>query len=82
MELTTKNLIEAVDKERIKRQMSNRKFSIKILGISPSYLCLLKAGKRPLRPNLAVHFMQKLPEITPEATAFLLHQRKDGDREQ
>lgn len=80
METATKNLIEAVDKERTKRKLSDRKFS-KVLGISPAYWCLLKAGKRPLTPNLSVLFMKKLPEITPEATAFLLHQGKDGDEE-
>ena len=81
MEMMAKNLIEALDKERNKRRMSDRKFSKDILGISPAYLCLLKAGKRRLSPNLAVLFMQKLPEITPEVQAFILQQGKDGDKE-
>jgi len=78
MQPTTLNLITAVDKERVKRNMSDRKFSIEVLGISPSYYCLLKAGKRRLAPNLAVFFMQKLPEITPEVTIFFMSQGNDG----
>jgi hypothetical protein len=78
METATTNLIKAVERERIKRQMSDRKFS-KVLGISPPYWCLLKAGKRPLKPNLAVLFMQKLPELTPEVQDFIMQQGKDGD---
>jgi hypothetical protein len=79
MEATTLSLIEAVDKERTKRGMSDRKFSMQVLEISPSYWCLLKAGKRRLAPNLAVFFMQKLPEITPEVTYYIMRQGNDGD---
>jgi len=74
METGANKLIQAIEKERTKRRMSDGEFSIKVLGISPSYLCLIKAGKRPIKPNLAVHFMRKLPELTPEVTAFILGQ--------
>ena len=67
-------MLQAVDRERTKRQMSDREFSKQILGISHSYLSLLKAGKRRLTPNLAVLFMQKLPEITPEVTTYIMSQ--------
>jgi ribosomal protein S12 len=79
METATDKLIQAIEKLRAKRRMSDKEFSTKVLGISPAYLCLLKAGKRPLRPNLAVLFMQKLPELTPEVTAFILSQGNDHE---
>lgn len=79
MEKATLNLIEAIDRERTKRKLSDRKFSNQVLGISHSYLSLIKAGKRPLTPNLAVLFMQKLPEITPEVTSFIMSQGDDGE---
>jgi len=82
METATTNLIEAIDRERTKRKLSDRKFSNQVLGISHSYLSLLKAGKRPLTPNLAVLFMQKLPEIAPEVTIFIMSQRNDGENKE
>jgi hypothetical protein len=82
METATMNLIEAVDRERTKRQMSDRKFSNQVLGISPSYWCLLKAGKRNPSLNLLTILMLKLPEVTPAVGKFVVSQGKnDGDKE-
>lgn len=81
METPKTNLIYALDRQCSKRRMTDRKFSKQVLGISPAYWSLLKAGKRRLSPNLAVFFMQKLPEITPEVRAFIMRQGKDGDNE-
>jgi len=78
MEIATKNLIQAMDEQCKRRRMSDRKFSIQVLGISPAYWCLLKSGTRRLSPNLAVLFMQKLPEVTPEVTIFFMSQGDDG----
>ena len=58
--------------------MSDRKFSKQVLGISPSYYCLLKSGKRPLTLNLLTIFMQKLPQVTPQVTVFFMDQGADG----
>lgn len=73
------NLIEAVDRERVKRDMSDRMFSIQLLDISPSYWCLLKAGKRPPTLNILKIILQKLPQVTPEVMAYIMHQGDDGD---
>lgn len=78
MQPTTLNLITAVDKERVKRQMSDRKFSIEVLGISPSYYCLLKKGERRITLEILNIFKEKLPEITPEVTIFFMSQGNDG----
>jgi hypothetical protein len=82
MEIATEKLLQAMDKERTRRQMSDRKFSKDILGISPAYLSLLKAGKRPLTPNLAVMFMQKLPELAPAVTEFVVSQGNNNQKEE
>ena len=74
METSTSNLIDAVDRERVKRALSDRQFSHQILGISPSYWCLLKSGKRPLTLGLLRLFMHRLPDTTPEVTAFIVAQ--------
>ena len=79
METARISLINAVDREREKRRMSDRKFSMQVLDISPAYWCLLKAGKRPPTLNLLTILLQKLPEITQEVTAFIIAQGKDGD---
>jgi hypothetical protein len=70
-------LLEAIERARIERGMSNRKFSTQVLGISHSYLSLLRAGKRPLTPNLAVKFMRRLPDLAPAVTEFVLSQSND-----
>lgn len=80
METATLNLIEAVDRERIKRQMSLRCFSREVLGISPAYYCLIKQGKRRITLDVLQVLMQKLPEITPEVTIFIMRQGNDGQK--
>ena len=82
METSTLNLINAVDRERERRRMSDRKFSMQVLGISPPYWCLLKAGKRPPTLSFLTILMQKLPEITPEVTNFIMRQGNDGGKEE
>jgi len=76
------NLIEAVDKERTKRQMSDRKFSKQVLGISPSYWCLLKAGKRTPSLSLLTLLMHKLPETTPEVSNFVVSQGNNSNQKE
>lgn len=78
MQPTTLSLIEAVDRQRTKRQMSDRKFSIDVLDISPAYYCLLKRGRRRITLNILNIFKEKLPEVTPEVTIFFMSQGGDG----
>jgi len=78
MELATLKLIDAVDREREKRHMTDRKFSIEVLGISPSYYCLLKKGERRITLEILNIFKEKLPEITPEVMIFFMSQGNDG----
>lgn len=73
MEATTKNLIEALDEERIKRNLSHRQFSF-MLGIDPGYWHRIRTGERPLNLNTLQIFMHKLPEVTPEVTNFVVSQ--------
>ena len=69
METATTNLITAVDAQRTQRRMSDRKFSKQVLGISPSYWCMLKAGKRTPTLSLLLRFTQ-IPDIAPAITEF------------
>ena len=78
MDKAREKLMKAVQQEQDELRMSDRKFSMKVLGISPSYYCLLKSGKRPLTLNLLIMFMQKLPRVTPQVTVFLMDQGGDG----
>ena len=73
-------LIRALDDQRIKRQLNHHDFSV-FLGISESYWSMIRNGKRNLTPNLAVMFMQKLPELTPAVTTFIMRQGNDGDNQ-
>lgn len=75
----TTELIEAVDRERIKREMSDRYFSRNVLGISPSYWCRLKNGERAITLDILRLFMQKLPEVTPEVTIYIMRQGNNGN---
>ena len=81
MQTARDNLINALQQEQNGLQMSDRKFSMQVLGISPSYYCLLKSGKRPLTLNLLTIFMQKLPRLTPEVTVFVMRQGGDGENQ-
>lgn len=79
METAATDLIEAVDRERTKHQMSDRKFSIQVLGISPAYWCRLKSGERAITLNILRLLMQKLPEVTPAVTIFVMRQGNNGN---
>ena len=79
MQPTAKSLIEVVDRERLKREMSNRYFSRNVLGISPSYWCRLKNGERAITLDILRIFMQNLPELTPEVTIYIMRQGNDGN---
>lgn len=81
MEIETTNLITAVEEERIRRQLSQAAFS-KLLGISESYYSMLKSGSRKPNLNILTLFMQKLPEVTPEVTIYIMRQGNDGDKEE
>ena len=80
MEKTTLQLLEAVDRERMKLQMSDAQFSRRVLGISPSYLCRLKNGERSITLDLLTLFMQKLPVVAPAVMTYIMAQG-DGDKE-
>lgn len=73
-----KQLIDAVEKIRKEREMSDRQFSLKVLGISPSYYCLLKNGERRITLEVLQILKQRLPEITPEVIIFFMSQGDDG----
>lgn len=79
-EIKTTNLIVALEEERVRRGLNHKDFST-LLKISESYWCMIRKGDRRLTPNLAVLFMQKLPEISLEVQTFIMSQGKDGDEE-
>ena len=76
MQPTTQAIITAVAQKQ--GDLSDRQFSRTTLGISPSYYCLLKQGKR--RPTLGILtiFMQKFPDLAPAVTEYIMRQ---GDGE-
>jgi len=78
MESSTKQLINAIEAERAKLKLNQYEFS-DFLGITESLYSMLKTGSR--QPSLKVLsiFMQKLPEITPEVTIYIMRQGNDGD---
>jgi hypothetical protein len=78
MENAATQLLEAVDRERMKLQMSDAQFSRRVLGISPSYLCRLKSGERALTLDMLRVFIQKFPELAPAVTEYIMRQG-DGD---
>lgn len=67
------DLIKAVEEERIKRKLDHKAFSV-LLGIDESYWHRIRTGERPLNLNILQIFMQKLPDITPEVTNFVVSQ--------
>lgn len=71
------DLIVALEHERMRRGLNHKGFST-LLKISESYWSMIRKGTRTLTPNLAVSFMQKLPELTPEVTIFIMRQGNDG----
>jgi len=75
------DLIAALEQERIRRGLDHKGFST-LLKISESYWSMIRKGSRTLTPNLAVSFMQKLPDITPEVQAFIMRHGNDGNREE
>jgi len=78
MESSTKQLINAIEAERAKLKLNQYEFS-DFLGITESLYSMLKTGSR--QPSLKVLsiFMQKLPEITPEVTIYIMRQGNDGE---
>jgi len=75
------DLIAALEQERTRRGLDHKGFST-LLKISESYWSMIRKGTRTLTPNLAVSFMQTLPEITPAVTIFIMRQGNDGDKEE
>jgi len=78
MQPTTLSLIESLDRERQKRQLSHRQFSF-LLGIDPAYWHRIRNGERPMTLSLLTLFMQKLPKVTPEVTYYIMRQGNDAD---
>lgn len=81
MRVARTDLINAMEAERTRRNLDHKGFST-LLKISESYWSMIRKGTRTLTPNLAVSFMQNLPEITPAVTIFIMRQGNDGDKEE
>jgi len=79
MEVEQRNLIEAIEEERISRRMDQGEFS-EFLGISESYYSMIKSGTRRFNLNILILLMQKLPAITPGITIFITRQGNDGGK--
>jgi len=77
----TKQLIQALEKERTQRNLDHRAFST-LLGIHESYWHRIRTEERQLTPNLAVMFMQKLPELGPAVTDFVVSQGNNNQKEE
>ena len=71
-------LLDTINGERLKLKMSHRAFS-KFLGIDPAYWHRIRHGNRALTLKILTLFMQKLPQVTPEVTIFIMRQKNDGD---
>jgi len=81
MQGTDLRLMEAVERERQRLKMSQRAFS-QFLGIDPAHWHRIRAGERPLTLYVLTAFMQKLPELTPEVTAFIVAQGDNNQKEE
>ena len=79
MQPTTQAIIDAVARKQ--GDLSDRQFSITVLGISPPYYCLLKQGKRRLTLDTLTVIMQKFPDLAPTVTEYIMRQG-DGDKEE
>ena len=81
METATKDLIKVIDKERTKRNLSHRQFSL-MLGIDPALWHRIRAGERPVSLNTLQIFMHKLPELAPAVTDFVVSQGNNNQKEE
>lgn len=81
MQEATSQLIKAVEEERTRRGMDHRTFST-LLGIHESYWHRLRTGERTINLKVLTILRQKLPEVTPEVTIFIMRQGNDGDKEE
>ena len=77
MKSETRQLINVLEGERKRRQLTHKAFS-DLLGIHESYWHRIRTGKRSVNLNILTLFMQKLPEITPEVTIYIVRQGNDG----
>lgn len=77
MQTATKELINVLEGERIRRRLNHHGFST-LLGISDTYWHRIRHGERTLNLNMLTLFMQKLPEITPEVTIYIMRQGNDA----
>ena len=77
MQGTELDLINALERERRRRQLNHRAFST-LLGIHESYWHRIRTGERSLNLNTLQIFMQKLPEVTPEVTIYIMRQGNDA----
>ena len=79
--METKNpIIEAVERERTRRNLSHRALSV-FLGIDPAYWHRIRTGERPLNLHTLQILVQKLPEIAPQVANFVLNQ-DNGNRDE
>ena len=76
MRPTTQAIMNAVAQKQ--GDLSDRQFSITVLGISPPYYCLLKQGRRRLTLDILAVVMQKFPDLAPAVTEYIMRQGNDG----
>jgi hypothetical protein len=77
MKGTMTELVQAMEEERVRRGLDHRGFST-LLGIHESYWHRLRTGERPFNLNVLTLLMQKLPDITPAVTEYIMRQGNDG----
>jgi transcriptional regulator with XRE-family HTH domain len=69
MEPKTLDLINAMEAERTRRKLSHQDFST-LLGITDSYWCMIRKGKRRISLNLIGAIHEQLPEVSKYADAY------------
>lgn len=69
MEPKTLDLITAMEGERSRRGMDHKAFST-LLGITDSYWCMIRKGKRRPSLELIKTIHEKLPEVSTYADAY------------
>ena len=69
MEAKTLELINAMEAERVRRGLNHQDFSA-LLGITDSYWCMIRKGKRRPSLNLVATIHEQLPEVSIYADAY------------
>lgn len=69
MEARPPDLINAMEAERIRRGLDHKAFSA-LLGITDSYWCMIRKGKRRISLDLLNAIYRKLPEVSIQADTY------------